>query len=138
MSALLRPAAVGGLALGLAAAGLAGLPGLDVGAVAAAGWIAGGGAGAALARRRRDALPAGAPTSASAERPNPYAVPQPWRDLVADVLRAQQKFAETAAAGAPGPLQSRLLSLASRLDDGVRESWLVALRGAALNEAITR
>jgi hypothetical protein len=136
---LVKPTALAGVAAGVAAAagaGLAGLPALDVGAVAAGGWLAGA-AASGVARRLR-AIGAGRPEADADGKPNPYAVPQPWRDLMTDVLRSQHKFIETVTAGSPGPIQSRLASLADRVDDGVRESWLIAQRGAALNVAVSR
>jgi hypothetical protein len=135
--ALLRPAALGGLAVGVAAAGLAGLPALGVGAVAGAGWLAGG-AMSAAARRARGRSRGHGHHPAVVPAVNPYAVPQPWRDLLVDVLRSQQKFVETAAAGPPGPLQLRLSLLGERVDAGVHECWLIAQRGAALNQAVAR
>jgi hypothetical protein len=65
-------------------------------------------------------------------------VPQPWRDLVSDVLRSQQKFHETAQGAPPGPLKVRLLALSGRVDDGVRECWMIAQRGKSLGEAVAR
>lgn len=135
MPALLRPTALAGLAAGITAGGLAGLPALDVGVVAAAGWAAG--AGVAVAARRIRGIN-GRRSNEIADLPNPYAVPQPWRDLVADVLRSQQKFVETATGGPSGPIRSRLSTLTSRVEDGVRESWLIAQRGASLNQAVAR
>jgi hypothetical protein len=129
------PPAVGGLAAGAILAAVAGLPAIAVGVVAAAGWLCGAAASSVrrLAARRR--LPT---VETGAARPNPYAVPQPWRDLVADVLRSQQRFAQTAAASKDGPLRFQLERLSRRLDDGVRECWAIAQRGAGLAKAVDR
>lgn len=135
MPAALKPVAVGGLAVGVIAGAVAGLPALDVGAVATAGWMAATGV-VVVARRIRGIN--GRHAVEETDRPNPYAVPQPWRDLIADVLRSQQKFVETATAGPSGPIRSRLSALTSRVEDGVRESWLIAQRGASLNQAVAR
>jgi hypothetical protein len=129
----ISPAAVVGAGAGVVTSALVGLPVVAVVVVAGAGWLVGS-AATAIARVLRRRSP---PTPAE-PRPNPYALPQPWRDLVADVLRAQQRFAETAHTADAGPLQDHLLSLQARLDDGVRECWLVARRGADLEAAVAR
>jgi hypothetical protein len=122
-----------GAGAGGAAALLAGLPLLGVGAVVAIGWFG----GVALVRVAQALRPRTARPAAPA-LPNPYAVPQPWRDLVADVLRSRERFAETARGAEPGPLQEHLRVLEARLDDGVHESWLVAVRGTELAGAVAR
>jgi hypothetical protein len=131
------PAALGGLAAGGVLAGAAGLPVIVIGGVALAGWLAGAAAVSArrLLTQNRRTEQAGGPVQ---PKPNPYAVPQPWRDLVADVLRSQQRFAQTAAATRDGPLRLQLERLSRRVDDGVRECWMIAQRGAVLAAAVAR
>ena len=131
------PPAVAGLAAGAVLAGIAGLPVIVVSGVAAAGWLT----GAAFTSVRKLTARSGGPDPGSApseHKPNPYAVPQPWRDLVSDALRSQQRFAQTAASTQDGPLRLQLERLSRRVDDGVRECWMIARRGAALAQAVDR
>lgn len=121
-------AAVAGAAISLAA----GLPAAVVVLMAVICWAVATGVVLPL-RRRRPTRPPPEPA-----RPNPYAVPQPWRDLVSEVLRSQQKFEQVVGGVRPGPLQDRMSSLGRRLEDGVQDCWTVAQRGAALNAAVSR
>ena len=125
------PSVVAGVAGG-AISLVAGLPAAVVVLIAVICWAVATGVVLPLRRRRPTRPPPGP------ERPNPYAVPQPWRDLVSDVLRSQQKFEQVVGGARPGPLQDRMSSLGRRLEDGVQDCWTVAQRGAALNAAVAR
>ena len=120
--AVTSPGAVLLAGAGMSAAILAGLPMAAAAAVGALAW----GARVALAipRRRRE------------ERIDPFTVGDPWRQLVADALRARSRFDETVARARPGPLRDRLRELGERLDRGVRECWRIARQGDALETAL--
>ncbi len=127
-------AAVSPTALVLAAGGfglslIAGLPVAVAVGIGACGWaLRVGVAGLVGARRRR-----------RRERPepiDPYAVPEPWRDFVAQSVRARSKFAQVVGQFRPGPLQERLVEVGGRVDDAVRECWRVAHLGAAVDIAL--
>jgi hypothetical protein len=106
---------------------IAGLPFLAVAGVAAAVW--GGRVALAASRPPRDSR---------RPRPrNPYSLPPPWRDYVADAVRYRERFGQAAMSGMAGPLRQHLLAMGERLDAGIDECWVIAERGAVLNEAIT-
>jgi hypothetical protein len=120
-------AAGGGVALGV----VAGLPVVGAVALGVAGWagrvalaMAGGAGGAWTAARR--------------ERIDPFTLQEPWRRFVQDALSARARFREAVDRTQPGPLQETLRSIASRVDTGVDECWLVAKRGESLVQSRRR
>jgi hypothetical protein len=130
--AALVPAAVAG---GLAA--VAGAPVVAAVGVAVVAWA---GAWAALAglRRMRATRRRSATTGSPATSTSPYQFPEPWRSLLLDVGRAQRQFAEIAEGTDDGPLRSRLVVVAHRVDDGVAECWAIARRGTELSRAASQ
>ncbi len=100
---------------------------LPVLGAAAVGAVLGGAAygGRVLAAVPRDGSP----------RIDPFAVDEPWRRFVSDALSARRRFDEAVRTMDRGPLRDRLDEIASRLDDGVDETWGVARRGHNLMAA---
>jgi serine/threonine protein kinase len=70
-----------------------------------------------------------------ADRVEPYMLDEPWRRLVVDAQQARDQFRAAIAAARPGPLRDHLTEIDLRLDDAVRDSWQVALRGQTLSRA---
>ena len=104
-------------ALGLAAAGLAGL---------VLGLLVGYGLGfvTAVILRHRDT-----------ERIDPFALNEPWRYFVRDALQARNRFRSTVEALDPGPIDDRLREMGQQIDAGVEECWRIARRGQAIADA---
>jgi hypothetical protein len=94
------------------------------------------GAGAWLGRmavavfrvRRKRALPA--------ITMDPWAVPEPWRQYVRQALGARQRFDQTIAGWAEGPLRDRLVQIQPQLWQATGEVWSIAQRGAALEGTV--
>jgi hypothetical protein len=60
---------------------------------------------------------------------DPFALKEPWRRYVQGSLAAQARFQRTVEATPDGPLRLRLADIATRLERGVDDVWLVACRG---------
>lgn len=71
-------------------------------------------------------------------RIDPFAVDEPWRRFVSDAQAARRRFDEAVRTMDKGPLRDRLDEIASRLDDGVEETWRIARRGHGLSDARRR
>lgn len=79
--------------------------------------------------------------SQRAERPgnrDPFSVGEPWRQFVQGATRSGTKLHQTIDGAASGPLKDRMESIASRLDDGLQETWQIARRGDEIDDAIRR
>lgn len=72
------------------------------------------------------------------EKPDPFAVQEPWRRFVGDALAARRRFDDAVRAMAGGPLRDQLTAIGGRLDDGVDEIWRIARQGDTLVEARRR
>ena len=68
-------------------------------------------------------------------RIDPFALREPWRFFVRDALRAQKRFSAATEALDPGPLRDRLVEIAGRIDQGVKECWDVAQKGQRLTDS---
>ena len=64
------------------------------------------------------------------------ALAEPWRTFVAEAVDARRRYREALQTATEGPLRSRLSEIGSRLDDGVQETWRIARRGMALENAL--
>ncbi|HLM64698.1 MAG TPA: hypothetical protein VK306_10410 [Acidimicrobiales bacterium] len=118
--AIMSPSGIllaGGVAAVAIVAGLPLLASLPLGAAAWAGKVA-------LAVPRNPA-----------ERIDPFGVQEPWRRFVQEALQARNRFDEVVHRIQPGPLQDNLRSVAERIHAGVEESWRIAQRGQALDQA---
>lgn len=97
---------------------------LGIGAVLYGGLVAKAVAGAGPSR-----------TPASA-KPDPFTVGEPWRRFVQDAERAQRKLAGIVGSVKPGPIRDRLGDIAGRIDRAAAESYAIAQRGHALDQAV--
>lgn len=118
---MLSPSSILLAAAGASVAIVAGLPLLAAPAVGAAAWAA--------------RVLSSVPRNRTLERIDPFAVPEPWRRFVVEALKAQVRYQQTVASVASGPIRKRLEDIGERIDDGVREAWRIARRGAQLVDA---
>lgn len=124
--AITAPSSILVAGVGTAAAVLAGLPVVAVGAVGAAayaGWVA--------VRMPRAVSPGEGDI-------DPRALRDPWRQHVRDALEAEQRFLGAVEATPAGPLRDRLDDMAERVADAVGECWRIANRGEQLELALGR
>ena len=69
---------------------------------------------------------------------DPFTVSEPWRQFVQGAKRSGTKLHQTIEGANEGPLKGRMESIASRLDDGLRETWEIARRGDQIDDTIRR
>ena len=81
---------------------------------------------------------AAVPRDASGPRVQPSALADPWRSYVTGAQEAKARFDRVVRDMGDGPLRDRLAGLASRLEDGVHESWRIARRGDDISSALDR
>lgn len=117
------------LGIVLFGAGAAGaiLVGAPLAAAAAVGVLAWGGR-----------VLAAVPRDATRPRVQPSALAEPWRSYVAGAQDAKTRFDGVVRDMSDGPLRERLTTLATRLDDGIDESWRIARRGNDISQALAR
>jgi hypothetical protein len=72
------------------------------------------------------------------DRIEPFTLGDPWRSYVVGAQQSKERFDRMVRDMAAGPLKDRLADLASRLDDGVAESWRIARRGNDITGALAR
>jgi chromosome segregation ATPase len=72
------------------------------------------------------------PRPAAGPSIDPFALGEPWRRFVSDALKARERFKAIVETAQPGPLKTRLLEIAERMNTGVDESWRIAKRGQLL------
>ena len=72
------------------------------------------------------------------DRIEPFTLSDPWRSYVVGAQQSKERFDRMVHDMAAGPLKDRLADLASRLDDGVAESWRIARRGNDISGALAR
>ncbi|HEY4376164.1 MAG TPA: hypothetical protein VGM93_03360 [Acidimicrobiales bacterium] len=70
-----------------------------------------------------------------AERIDPFAVNEPWRQFVSGALHSQNRFRGAVDAMRPGPLRDHLADIGARVDAAVAEIWHIAQQGQAMAHA---
>jgi len=121
--AITAPSAILLAGAGISAGVLGGLPllaALGIGAAAYGIRVAFG-----LPRRKRE------------ERIELAGLPEPWRHFVREALDAQNRYRRAVATAAAGPLRDRLVEIGQRVEQGVRECYRIARRGAALEGGLS-
>lgn len=111
---------------------------LLLGGAAAAGILIGGplvGVVAGVAAYGGRVL-AAVPRRGRADAIDPSRLRSPWRDYVQETMVAQRRYEKVVKDTQPGPLRDRLAQIGERIQDGVRESWRIAQRGQALEDAL--
>ncbi len=68
---------------------------------------------------------------------DPWAVPEPWKSLVAQAVAGRDRFAQAMASVRPGPLHDRLAPLSAQVDMATEEVFGVAQQAAGLARAVT-
>jgi hypothetical protein len=104
------------------------LIGAPLAAAAGVGVLAWGGRVLAAVPRNRE----------RGDRIEPFTLGDPWRSYVVGAQQSKERFDRMVDDMAAGPLKERLADLASRLDDGVAESWRIARRGNDISGALAR
>ena len=123
--ALMAPLSI--LLFGVAAAGAI-VVGLPLAAAAAVGV-------GAYGVKVLAAVPRGAKKQ---DRVDPFVLSEPWRSYVQSTQSAKLRFDRTVASTRAGPLKDRLVELADRLNDGIREAWTIASRGDDIDAALAQ
>lgn len=116
------------IALGVGVGVALAVAGLPIGvAVAVGSAMFAASVGAALAGER-------------SERPaiDPFAVGEPWRQLVQRALSAERTMRDTVGRMSPGPLRDTMVDIARQVGRGVDEAWAVARRGDEIDDAVRR
>ena len=67
----------------------------------------------------------------------PGAVPERYRGVVSDALRARSQFATLVAGARPGPLHDRLTGLAADVDAGVMAVWHVVQHAVQIEGVVS-
>ena len=122
--AIMSPLGIVLFGVGTAGAILAGIPVIGAAGVGVLAW-----GGRVLAAVPRDGRPA---------RVQPASLADPWRSYVVSAQDSKGRFDRVVADMGAGPLRDRLAGLASRLDDGIAESWRIARRGNDITNALAK
>lgn len=69
---------------------------------------------------------------------DPFAVGEPWRQLVQRAQSSERKLRETVGQMNDGPLRDHLDAVTDRVARGVDEAWAIACRGDRIDDAIRR
>lgn len=74
------------------------------------------------------------------ERANidPFALSEPWRQIMQQAEGAGRKLRSTVEGASAGPLQQTLRGIADQLEHGLTEAWAVAKRGDEIDDAVRR
>jgi hypothetical protein len=120
--AIMAPSAILLAGAGTAAAIVVGAPLVGAAAVGALVWAGKVALGMPRKRRRPDM--------------NPARVKEPWRSLLRQTVKAEERFREAVAATRPGPIRDTLAEVAERMGVAVDESWNIAKQGDALDDAV--
>ena len=120
--AIMAPSAILLAGAGTAAAIVVGAPLVGAAAVGALVWAGKVALGIPRRKRRPDM--------------NPAQVKEPWRSLVRQTVKAEQRFKEAVADTRPGPIRDRLAEVAEQMAVAVDQSWNIAKRGDALDDAV--
>jgi hypothetical protein len=76
------------------------------------------------------------PRPAKGERPDPFALSEPWRFYVREALQASARYQRAVAGARSGPLRERLEEIGQRVEEGVEECWRIAKRGDTLEDGL--
>ena len=78
------------------------------------------------------------PKGAKPPRIDPFALSEPWRQLVQGAQRAGRRLHETVSGTPAGPLRERLDVIVDKLDQALAECWAIARRGDEIDDAVNR
>lgn len=69
---------------------------------------------------------------------DPFALSEPWRQLMQQAQGAGRKLRSTVSGADDGPLRQILQSITDQLERGLSEAWEVARRGDEIDDAVRR
>jgi hypothetical protein len=115
------------IAIGIAAAALLGVAGVNL----AVSIVAGAAVYAGL-------VLAAMPERQSSRPIDPFTLSEPWRQLIQGAQSARRKLAETIAGVEPGPLRSQLDSIVDQLEHALHTAWGIAQRGDEIDDTVRR
>lgn len=69
---------------------------------------------------------------------DPFALSEPWRQIMQQAQGAGRKLRATVTSTDRGPLKSTLQGIADQLERGLAEAWAVAQRGDEIDDAVRR
>jgi hypothetical protein len=69
---------------------------------------------------------------------DPFALSEPWRQIMQQAQGAGRKLRTTVAAADDGPLKATMQGIADQLERGLAEAWAVARRGDEIDDAVRR
>jgi hypothetical protein len=75
---------------------------------------------------------AAVPRPEEGERIDPFSLQDPWRQAVADALKAQARFRVAVKEVHAGPLRDRMQEIEARVAAGVEEAWRIGRQGQKL------
>jgi hypothetical protein len=110
-----------GVAAALAIAGLPIAVAIGVGIASYAGFVA-----------------AAMPRQPNRQMIDPFALSEPWRQLMQGAQGAGRKLTQTVAEVAPGPLRAQLDAIVDQLRHGLQSAWDVAKQGDAIDDTVRR
>jgi hypothetical protein len=67
---------------------------------------------------------------------DPFALSEPWRQIMQQANGAGRKLRATVTAANDGPLKQALESIAGQLEHGLAEAWRIAKRGDEIDDAV--
>ncbi len=67
---------------------------------------------------------------------DPFALSEPWRQIMQQANSAGRKLRATVTAANAGPLKQALESIAGQLEHGLSEAWKIAQRGDEIDDAV--
>lgn len=76
------------------------------------------------------------PRAEKGERPDPFALSEPWRFYVREALQASARYQRAISGARSGPLRDRLTEIGRRVEEGVQECWRIAKRGDLLEDGL--
>jgi len=69
---------------------------------------------------------------------DPFALSEPWRQLIQRAQAARRKLADVVDGVGAGPLRTQLDGIVAQLDHGLNEAWEIAKRGDEIDELVRR
>lgn len=78
------------------------------------------------------------PKPAVQPRIDPFALSEPWRQLMQGAQSASRRFRETVRGVPNGPLRQQLAAIDEQLQHGLAEAWRVALAGDEIDDVVRR
>lgn len=78
------------------------------------------------------------PTGARPANIDPFALSEPWRQIMQQAEGAGRKLRATVTGSRDGPLKQTMQDIAEQLERGLAEAWEIAKRGDEIDDAVRR